>query len=471
MTPMSNVRNFGASGDGVDDDTEAIQHAIDVAGGEIEFPRGNYKISKPLRIDLAKTGRCCLNGQGGTAKLIMSGEGPAIDLLAGHTKSADPNDFQPSVWKDQRMPMISAIEIEGDHPLADGIRIEGVMQPTITGVLIRKVRHGIHVVKRSRNVLVSNCHIYYNTGIGIFLDHCNLHQTIISDNHISYCRLGGVRIQGGEIRNLQITGNDIEYNNNRAHKVPDADSEPTAEIYIDVEDGSVREGTIASNTLQATYSPAGANIRFIGSGSKGNQRTGMWAISGNLIGSQETNIHLTSGLGFAITGNYIYSGHKKNIFIEDSKNITLGSNTLGHNPDYGDKELTTGIRLVDCQDCTISGMILQDALAGQNTVDQAIVNRKDALLELVRCRRLSVVGCQILEGTPAGVLIEDCSDALLSSTMIIDERATKLMRQAIVWRPGASGNWTGKRLSIQGCHLPPGTEIPLGVHQVNNIYD
>ena len=37
--------------------------------------------------------------------------------------------------------------------------------------------------------------------------------TIIAGSHISYCRLGGVRIQGGEIRNLQITGNDIEYNN------------------------------------------------------------------------------------------------------------------------------------------------------------------------------------------------------------------------------------------------------------------
>ena len=102
------------------------------------------------------------------------------------------------------MPLLSDIEITGDHPEADGIRLEGVMQPTLTGVLIRKVRNAVHVTRRSRNVLISHCHIYQNTGIGVFLDHCNLHQTIITGSHISYCRLGGVRIQGGEIRNLPL---------------------------------------------------------------------------------------------------------------------------------------------------------------------------------------------------------------------------------------------------------------------------
>lgn len=331
-------------GDGVFDDTSAIQHAIEEAGGLIEFPRGNYRITKTLLIDLAKLGRISLQGEGGTAKLIMAGEGPAIHFLGSHDKSADPNSFQPAIWEKQRTPMVSDIGVgEGLHPLADGIRIEGVMQPTITGVLIRKVRHAIHIVKRARNVLISHCHIYQNTGMGVFLDHCGMP----SNDHRTGRRLsslGGVRIQGGEIRNLQITGNDIEYNNNKAINVPGADSEPTAEIYIDCEDGSIREGTICSNTLQATYSPNGCNIRFIGSGTKGNSRSGMWTILGNLIGSQAINIHLTSALGFSISGNYIYSGHERSILIERSRSISLGDNTLGHNPDYGDKELSTGIR-------------------------------------------------------------------------------------------------------------------------------
>ena len=56
----------------------------------------------------------------------------------------------------------------------------------------------------------------------------------------------------------------------------------------------------------------------------------MWTISGNLIGSQAINIHLTSALGFSISGNYIYSGHERNIVIEASRSIVLGDNTLGH---------------------------------------------------------------------------------------------------------------------------------------------
>src|SRR5205085_11225813 len=59
-------------------------------------------------------------------------------------------------------------------------------------------RHGIHLVKRDRNVIVADCHIYNNTGAGIFFDGVNLHQTNVHGNHISYCKQGGVRIVGSE---------------------------------------------------------------------------------------------------------------------------------------------------------------------------------------------------------------------------------------------------------------------------------
>lgn len=471
---MTNVRDFGATGDGQTDDTSAIQHALTDGGGLMEFPRGNYRITKPIVVDLARLGRTSLRGDGGTAKLIMAGPGPALFFAGTHDKNADPTRFKPEIWQRERMPLLSDIEITGEHEEADGVRLEGVMQPTLTGVLIRKVRNAVHITRRSRNVLISHCHIYQNTGIGVFLDHCNLHQTIITGSHISYCRLGGIRVQGGEIRNFQITGNDIEYNNNRAIGVPGADAEPTAEIYIDVEDGTVREGTICSNTIQATYSENGANIRFIGSGSKGNHRTGMWTIAGNLIGSQAVNIHLTSALGFAISGNYIYSGHERNIVIEHSRSIAIGANTLGHNPDYGDKELATGIRFVDCEDCTVTGLIIQDALAGQNTVTGAIANKKEGLIELTRCRRMNLTGCQILEGTPNGIVLEDCTDTLLSGCSILDRRSPKLMRHAIEWR---SSNSPSSGNLIHGCRIGGGQAEALaigdkcGVRTSENVLD
>ena len=48
IAEVSNVKNFGAIGDGVADDTDALQRAIDSTRGILEVPPGNYKISKPL---------------------------------------------------------------------------------------------------------------------------------------------------------------------------------------------------------------------------------------------------------------------------------------------------------------------------------------------------------------------------------------------------------------------------------------
>lgn len=465
---MSNVFDFGAAGDGRTDDTEAIQHAIDDGDGVIEFPRGDFLISRTLHVDLAKHSRTAIHGSGNVAKLIHRGTGPALLLQGTHAKTADPAGFRPEEWQHERMPTVDGIEIEGRNPAADGVRIVGVMQPTLTRLLIRNVRTAVHVTDRARNLLISHCQIYHNTGVGVHLDDVNLHQAIVTGSHISYCRLGGLRIDNSEIRNLQITGNDIEYNNNRSHQIPDADAEPTAEIFVDVSrGGSVREGTIASNTIQATASPGGANIRFIGSGEDGNHRAGMWTITGNLIGSQQTNVHLTSVRGVTLTGNYIYSGHHRNLLVENSRNIVLGPNCFGHNPDYRKNELATGIRFVDCQNCNITGLIVEDAAAGKHTVPGVEPIQRLALLELIRCRGLNISGSQILDGTPAGIYLEDCDETIITGCTVLDDRQPKLMETAVHWRRG------GKASMISASRIGSGTKadlmVPDHVQQNGNV--
>lgn len=441
---MSDVRDFGAVGDGKADDTEAIQHAITDGGGQLEFPRGDYRITKPLVFDMARRGRTSLTGMGGVGKLIMDGPGPAIILQGTHASTADPSGFRPEEWQNERMPTIDGLEIVGNHAAADGIRIEGVMQPTLTRVLIRKVRTAVLVTSRARNLLIDGCHFYENSGVGVHLNAVNLHQVVIADSHISYCRLGGIRIEESEVRNLQITGNDIEYNNVKAHRTnfPDdaAEAEPTAEIYIDVGSGSVREGTISSNTIQATYSSGGANIRFIGAGPDGRERAGMWTISGNLIGSQKNNIHLTDCYGINITGNYIYSGHHRNLLIERCRNIVVGPNSFGHNADYQDKALATGIRLEDCRSCNLTGLLIQDAPEGIHTVAGTAPLEREALVEVVRCQRININGCQFLDGTPVGLLLDDCTDTLVSGCTILDQREAPQMKSGIVWKGSVAGN-------------------------------
>jgi hypothetical protein len=53
--PIVNVKNFGAKGDGVADDTTAIQNAINsmTSGGTLEFPTGTYKMSNYIKVNHA----------------------------------------------------------------------------------------------------------------------------------------------------------------------------------------------------------------------------------------------------------------------------------------------------------------------------------------------------------------------------------------------------------------------------------
>ncbi len=467
---MSNVRDFGAVGDGAADDTAAIQHAIDQGDGQLELPRGDYRITRTLDIPLDRIGRFSISGQGTVAKLIMDGPGPAIFLHATHSGSADPLGFHPRHWQRERMPTVRDLEIEGRHGQADGIRLEGVMQPTLTSVLIREVQHAVHVTNRARNLTISHCHFYHNRGCGVYLDRVNLHQTIITGSHISYCRLGGIRIEDSEIRNLQITGNDIEYNNDRTHDVAAEQRRPAADIWIDVgREGSIREGTISGNTIQSTYSSAGANIRILGGEAVDRARAGMWSITGNLIGSQQTNLHLTAVRGVTITGNYIYSGHHRNLLVEASRNIVVGPNCLGHNPDYQRSELATGIRFVDCHSCNLSGLLIEDAEAGRHTLPGTIPLVRTALLELIRCRRMNITGCQFLDGTPQGVYLEDCFDTVLTGCTVLDDRSPQLMRTAVLWKGQGEGNMIGN--SRIGRGVDADLDVPSHVQLVGNELD
>jgi hypothetical protein len=252
---MSNVRDFGAQGDGITDDTAALSHAIQRGDGHLVFPRGEYLITKPLYVPLALFGRVSISGDGGTAKLIMAGAGPAVHLVGSHRRTAEPGDFLEDIWRRERMPTVRDLEIEGRHPQADGVRLEGAMQPTLQTLLIRRCRHGIHLANRDRNVVIADCHIYHNTGTGILLDRVNLHQTNIHGNHISYCKQGGIKIVGSEVRNIQICSNDIEYNH-------DLGAAASADVLFDCRQGTVREGRSWAIPSRPCAAPAGPTCAF-----------------------------------------------------------------------------------------------------------------------------------------------------------------------------------------------------------------
>ncbi len=440
---MSDVISFGAEGDGQTDDTEAIRHAIGQGDGVVRFGRGSYRITETIEIPLDQSSRLSLEGHEGTAKIIMAGPGPAFRFVGTHGGTADPLGVKPSVWERQRLPLVSGIEIEGAHDEADGIALQGTFQPILSRVLLRDLRHGVVLARRNRNVLISDCQIYHNRGVGIYLKDVNLHQINITGNHISYNRLGGIRIEGSEIRNLQITGNDIEYNNYRSHEGFEP-SEPTAEIFIDTRErpgqvmrASVRELTISSNTIQSTYSPGGANLRILGPDADGTLPPGMAAISGNVIGNQAINVHLVGCRGIALSGNFIYSGFQHNVLADDCDDLVFGANSFGHNYWGPKREIDVNVRLVDCSDCVLNGFQLRGAPSGKTDWDASWNGGESrehpALLELERCQRMNIAACVIRDPGRAGVWFRDCDGINLSGCQIHDTRKEKQMRHAVEW--------------------------------------
>lgn len=411
---MASVRDFGARGDGKTDDTAALTHAVQRSDGSLSFPRGDYLISRPLYIPLQLHGRISIEGRGGTAKLIMTGPGPALHLVGSHRRTAHPEHFLEGVWQKERLPAVQGLEIEGRHPLADGIRIEGAMQPTLQALLIRRCRHGIHLANRDRNVVISDCHIYDNRGVGLFLDHVNLHQTNIHGNHISYCKQGGIKIVGSEIRNIQICSNDIEYNY-------DMKAKESADVLFDCRDGTVREGTLVGNTVQAVQSPGGANVRFLGARDHPNA-VGLFTISGNLIGSQTTAIDLHSCRSVVITGNSIYSGYHQAIVAEDAEHLVIGSNSIDHNPEYKGRS-TDRIVLIRCRHVNITGLLMQHTREASTEVASSVDMRE--------CRDVNVTGCQIINGRTRGIALHGCRIVRIADCTITGGEGDKSFRTPV----------------------------------------
>jgi hypothetical protein len=399
------VADFGARGDGQTDDTAAIQRAVVEGRGALQFSAGTYRITRPIKIELGRVGPVSVSGDG-TATLVMAGAGPALHLLGTHGGTADPPSVKDAVWQNQRTPLVDGLVIYGEHPQAIGIQVEGCMQPVITRVMIRRCLHGLVLTGRNRNVTIGHCNLYDNRGVGLLLDRLNLHQIDVANCHISYNVGGGIVVRASEIRNLQIGTCDIE-----ANMAPDGP--PSSNFLLDCTQGSVREGAIIGCTLQHSKAPAGAaNIRLLGQSAKQPQKVGFFSIADNQISDCGVNIHLQHARGVNITGNTFFHGHQTSLLVEGSSQIVVGPNLFDRNPDYGPLG-RDGIELVDCRDCTLTGLHVVGA------------QRPDAGLILRRCQWINLTNSMILDCDGCGVLMEAVEHCRVSGCVVRDERPAR----------------------------------------------
>lgn len=435
------VAAFGAVGDGQADDTDAIQRAVDAGIGCVRLAKGSYRLTRSIVVDLDRVGYTSFSGDG-VARLVMAGPGPALRFTGTHFKSADPQTFAPQLWDRQRMPCVDGLGIAGDHPEAIGIQAAGTMQLTITRTHIRGVLHGIHLVENNRNVTIADCHIYENRGVGIYYDNVNLHQSNITNCHISYCAGGGIVSRQGNVRNIHVSGCDIESNMS-------PDTPPTANVLIDCR-GS-RAGTaevaITGCTIQHNNpSPDSANIRIIGrsepSGTLELVREGHVTITGNVLSDVQVNVHLQDCRGVVLTGNTFWQGYRHNLLVEDCSNIIVGPNNFDRNPrySYGNTlDANNGLVIRNSEDCTLTGLHITN------------VWRDPAALLIENCRRMHVTGCTILDCDNAGLLLRNVTDSRIADCLIRDDRPEADSRPLVV--DGGSGNTVHDNVLVPGGNL------------------
>ena len=448
------VRDFGAAGDGKTDDSGPFQRAVDSGAGDIRVPRGRYRFEKTIVADLDRVGPLSITGSG-AATIIMAGSGPALKLVGTHEGTASPVTVEENVRLNQRMPIVSGLEIVGANPRACGVEATGTIKATFSKLLIRKALHGIHLTKRNRNVIVSDCHIYENRGIGIYLDRVNLHQINVGNSHISYNDGGGVVQRGGDVRNLQIGNCDIEGNMGQT-------GPSTANVLIDARGGSIGEIAITGCTIQHTHdAPDSANIRIIGAGlprpayAKGELRGGNVTITGNILSDVQTNIHLHKVRGVAIVGNTIWKGYANDLLVEGSSGVVVGQNVFDRNPryHYGDgADAKRGLFFRDCDGVTLCGLQIDS------------VWRKEAGLVLKDSRDFNISGCTILDCDNRGILMDNVTDSVISSCLVRDRRDQAGKGAALEIRKG-KGNL------VVGNIFEGGLEIAAGSARLTNNID
>ena len=389
------------------DMTSELQGQIDENGGRLLLTAKNYRITSTLEFDLKALGAAAVKSIGG-ATIIMDGPGPAIRFTGTHAGTASPKSFVPATWN-ERMPIVTGIEILGAHPEADGIELRQTVAPIINRVSVRWCRHGIHLVNRNRNVVISDCHLYENSGIGVFLDDVNLHQINVSNSHISYNRAGGIVVRDGNVRNLQVTGCDIEGN------MP-ADETPTktANILIDVSGSadtrtkSVAEIAITGCTIQhsANYSGGedktqavgGANIRLAG---KEIYPINSVTISGNVLSDTTTNVDISYSHDVTISSNTFFAPKPNNLLVSHSQRVVVSGNTF--NPRQFSRPGT--IRFTDSADCVLANSTIHKFA----TQDGAVI--------LDRCSGFMLTGL-VLSDCDSGIVLRDTSATTIANCRV-----------------------------------------------------
>ncbi|MEF3312325.1 glycosyl hydrolase family 28-related protein [Paenibacillus sp. GYB004] len=269
MRPIANILDYGAKGDGVTDDTEAIQRALN-ASQNVLVPPGVYRLSATL------TGRPNQSITGVTPELCQFVRNTAY----GHTLKIGA-DVNPDNTDHAGAVQISGIWFNHQYSFNNG----PTYIPAVSKSIVNKDPSSTHLrIEQGQNVRIKDCW-FYGIGHGIeFID-----STVI---WVERCLFNG--LWDKNVSGLQ---------------------DSTSGIYVRASTSDRRSGIL---------NVTGCHIGGYGPGAPVEVTTGDVTVSKSLNAGMRYGIYITSCERFSIADNYIGGQSMHNIFLSASAIIGHG---------------------------------------------------------------------------------------------------------------------------------------------------
>jgi hypothetical protein len=220
LGPTANVKAYGATGDGVTDDTAAIQAACTAANG-VFFPSGTYKVTSPVTLKSNNF----IYGEGASSVIFYTGTATSQGALYANSGS---NTAYVENLVVQNLKILGNVSTAGFSEFIHLVAFHGV-----------------------RNCLIDSCEIVGFRGDGIIIGSGDVagQERHNVDVTISNCYIDGVN---NDNRNgiSVIDGNGVSIENNyftrctRSNMPGAIDIEPDANVYHVIQNISIRNNRI-----------------------------------------------------------------------------------------------------------------------------------------------------------------------------------------------------------------------------------
>ncbi|EPH0539058.1 TPA: hypothetical protein MJG48_21400 [Klebsiella pneumoniae] len=286
-------------GDGVTDDSDTLQTAINLTTGAISFnPAKTYYISKTLNVN-ASQAKSLL---GNRATFIVDGDYKAFYVKGSMTSGSANPATNGALARAEGGFLIDSLRIYSRGLVTGvGLSLSGMFKPRIVNCDIMYLKNGIQFSDMNRDVVISRNHIYACHDYGLYFDDsADIHQLNVLENIITYCTRN-IYLDNADIYNLQIAGNDIEMGT----YPPGVAAADKADIWVNAKTSLVEDVSIVGNTLEDHWT-ANRLVKFDGLGVNSILSV---VVSGNSSGNsiyQEIEIGGISGVD--ITGQFKKSG-------------------------------------------------------------------------------------------------------------------------------------------------------------------